>query len=226
MNTTATIASISPLTADAGSAAFTLVVNGFNIDPTSSVYWNGAVVSSTFVNPTRITATITPDLFPDGGIYTVQVYTPANQLPVGDSTVSNVISFSANLSIAQAKEVVSDLIDANRATLCEGHFTWNGHPFACDPVSKGNIIGACVMAIANGGNLPPGFVWRDNNNVNVPVTGAQMIGIGVEMFTFLSTCYQAAWYHKAGVEAITSSTGDVFAYNYMSTLWPNPNVQL
>ena len=223
MNVTAIIGTISPLSADANSSSITLTVTGLNFDPTSLVYWNGQSVPTNVINGTNLTATIAPSLFPVAGIYNVQVFTPSTALEVGDSTLSDPVQFIANLSLAEAQAVVSDLIDEHRTNLTQGYFTWNGSPFACDPVSKSNVIGASVMAIANGGNLPAGFVWRDNNNVNHQVTGQQMIQLAAGMFTFLTNCYEAAWIHKANIEAITTSTGDVFAYNYTSTLWPNPN---
>ena len=226
MTTTPIIASIFPSSADAGTATFTLTVNGAAFESSSTVYWNGAEVPTTFVSDSQLTATIASSLFPIGGIYTVQVHTPITDLPAGDSPIYDMIGFTENLSVSEAQVIVSDLIDEHRALLSQGYFTWNGHPFACDPVSKGNVIGACVLAIANGGNLPAGYVWRDDNNVNVPVTGQQMIAIGVEMFSFLSACYQAAWIHKANVEAITTSTGDVLAYNYLGSLWPSPDTQI
>ena len=116
-------------------------------------------------------------------------------------------------------------IDDYRTTLGNGYFTWDGHEWACDPISKQNIIGACVLAIVNGQQLPPGYVWRDEANVNVPVTGIMMITIGVEMFKFLSATYQASWIHKANVQALTDIPS-VMAYDFMSTLWPSPDVQL
>jgi len=130
-----------------------------------------------------------------------------------------------DMDLEDAQTAICGLIDDYRASISNTYFTYDGHEWACDQVSKQNVIGACVLAIVNGGNLPPGYVWRDEANVNVPVTGQMMLMIGVEMFKYLSACYQASWIHKGNVQALTD-VPSVLAYDYMSTLWPSPDVQL
>jgi hypothetical protein len=78
------------------------------------------------------------------------------------------------------------------------------------------------MAILNGGNLPPGFIFRDYNNVNHVITGSDIIQMGVKMLGFLSAVYQASWIHKAHIEAIHDPIATQ-EYDFTSTLWPNPN---
>ncbi len=53
-----TTTSISPTSAQAGSGAFTLTVNGTNFFSGSVVTWNGANRTTTYVSPTQVTATI------------------------------------------------------------------------------------------------------------------------------------------------------------------------
>ena len=52
------ITSVSPAHTVAGSATFTLTVDGSNFDKFSEVNWNGAQRNTTFVSPTRLTAII------------------------------------------------------------------------------------------------------------------------------------------------------------------------
>ena len=52
------IASLSPSSAPAGTAGFTLIVNGANFDSSSVVRWNGTDRSTTFVSSTQLTASI------------------------------------------------------------------------------------------------------------------------------------------------------------------------
>jgi hypothetical protein len=130
-----------------------------------------------------------------------------------------------SISVAQAQEIMCDMIDAWQASLAGTYFTWNGTQWDCDRNSKANIIGVCVLALANSGNLPAGYIWRDFYNNNVSVTGAQMLQMGTEMATFITACYQASWQHKANVLALTT-TADVESYDYTSTLWPNPMTQI
>lgn len=129
------------------------------------------------------------------------------------------------LDLADAQALMCIWINTYQTGLANQFFTWNNAQWDCDPSSQSNIIGACLLASVNGGNLPPGFQWRDANNNMVSLTGAQMITMGSEMFTFISACYQAAWAHKTNVNALTT-TADVAAYNYVDTLWPNPMVQV
>ena len=52
------VSSISPATATAGGATFTLAVNGSGFVSGSVVEWSGAVLNTTFVSSTRLTATV------------------------------------------------------------------------------------------------------------------------------------------------------------------------
>ena len=64
---TPTVTSISPSSAVAGGAAFTLTVNGTNFTSTSVVQWNGSNRTTTFVDSTRLTAAIlAPDIAQPG----------------------------------------------------------------------------------------------------------------------------------------------------------------
>jgi|HubBroStandDraft_6_1064221.scaffolds.fasta_scaffold00458_1 hypothetical protein len=76
-NPTATITSLSPSSATAGGAAFTLTVNGTNFLPTSAVNFNGAAKTTTFVSSTQITAAITAADIAVAGMPSVTVTNPA-----------------------------------------------------------------------------------------------------------------------------------------------------
>lgn len=127
-----------------------------------------------------------------------------------------------NLTLPNAIEAMCDNVNGWRDGLFNNYFTWNGNPWNCDSVSRQNIIGVIVMAMLNGGQLPPGFVFRDYNNVNHVITGPDIIAMGVKMLGFLSGVYQASWAHKSQIEAMTDPIA-VQEYDYTSTLWPNPN---
>ena len=53
-----TLTSLSPSSARAGSAAFTLTVNGANFVNGAVVYWNGSARTTTYVSATKLTAVI------------------------------------------------------------------------------------------------------------------------------------------------------------------------
>src|SRR6202521_3195045 len=58
-NSAPTISSLSPNSATAGGAAFTLTVNGTGFVSGSTVQWNGSSRVTTFVSATQLTAGIT-----------------------------------------------------------------------------------------------------------------------------------------------------------------------
>jgi hypothetical protein len=58
-------------------SSFTLTATGSQFVASSVILFNGTSVATTVVNSTQATATITSDLIPAAGNYTVQVQTPA-----------------------------------------------------------------------------------------------------------------------------------------------------
>ena len=82
-NPVPTITSLSPSSALAGGAGFTLTVNGTNLNSTSVVNFNGTAATTTFVNATQITAAITAAEIASAGTFNVTVTNPA---PGGGTT--------------------------------------------------------------------------------------------------------------------------------------------
>lgn len=218
------ITAISPTTADANGTSFTITVIGSNFDATSLVYWNGSPLSTVVISVGSLTATIQPANIPKGGQYSVQVYTPPSEPFESDGGASNLVTFSASMTVAEAQEYMCDLVDGKRATIVAGFFTYSGTQWACDYESTRNLIGVNILSMLNGGNLPPGITWRDYyNNNHDNVTGAFMGGMAASMLTFGTIAYQVSWYHKTNIRALTS-TAAVLAYDF-SGVWPDPNVQ-
>jgi hypothetical protein len=71
------IGSLVPPTTSAGGPAFELTVNGSGFVPSSVVRWNGAPRTTTFVNPTSVTAAISAADIAVGGSANVNVFNPA-----------------------------------------------------------------------------------------------------------------------------------------------------
>jgi hypothetical protein len=76
-NPTPSLVSITPNSASAGGAAFTLTVNGSNFVSGSSVQWNGSSRTTTFVNNTQLSAAIPGSDIPFAGTAQVAVFSPA-----------------------------------------------------------------------------------------------------------------------------------------------------
>ena len=68
---------ISPTCTTAGSADFTLTVNGTNFVSTSTVNWNGAPLATSFVSSTQLTATVPASLVATAGTASVTVANPS-----------------------------------------------------------------------------------------------------------------------------------------------------
>jgi hypothetical protein len=75
-NPVPSLISISPTSATAGGASFTLTVNGSNFVALSAVEWNGVKQTTKFVSSTQITATITPADIKTAGSTQVTVFNP------------------------------------------------------------------------------------------------------------------------------------------------------
>ena len=99
------LTTLSPSSAFAGGAAFTLTVNGSNFLNTAIVQWNGGNRTTTFVSANQLTAAITAADIATVGSVTVQVFIPtvdfggANSIrrqggPPG--TLSNSLTFTIN----------------------------------------------------------------------------------------------------------------------------------
>lgn len=92
------------------------------------------------------------------------------------------------------------LVDINAdcmAAMVAG-FTYDGHTYDSDLISRTNIIG--TAAGVNGGvALPEGFTWRTKDNQNVPMDGAGVIALGAALLTHVNTQYATSWALKAQV---------------------------
>jgi hypothetical protein len=86
-----TLSNISPASAEAGGAGFTLTVNGNNFVSESVVKFNGNNRPTTFVNATQLTVQISAADITNSGAFPVTVLTPA---PGGG--ISSALSFAVN----------------------------------------------------------------------------------------------------------------------------------
>lgn len=71
------ITSLSPALATAGSAAFTLTVNGSSFSTGSTIYWNSTALTTNYVSATQLTAQVPASLIAAAGTSNITVQTPA-----------------------------------------------------------------------------------------------------------------------------------------------------
>ncbi len=129
-----TLSSLSPNNATAGSASFTLTVNGTNFISGSAIRWNGVSLTTTYVNATQLTATV-----PAANITTVSTaaITVFTALPGGGT--SNSLTFT--ITSTNPLPTLSSL-SPNIATAGSGSFTLitNGTNFVTTSVIKWNGV--------------------------------------------------------------------------------------
>ncbi|MBI2219310.1 MAG: hypothetical protein HYU51_18685 [Candidatus Rokubacteria bacterium] len=92
VNPVPTVAAIAPGTVVAGSPGATLTVTGSGFVATSTVAWNGAPRSTTFVSPAELRATITAADIASAGIAAVAVVTPA---PGGGTSAARALTIES-----------------------------------------------------------------------------------------------------------------------------------
>ena len=84
------IASLSPSSAAAGGAAFTMTINGANFNSTSFCFWQSIHLPTTYVSPTQLTVAVPASMIAIAGTSSVAVYT------LGGSGVSTGAAFIVN----------------------------------------------------------------------------------------------------------------------------------
>src|SRR5271154_3455011 len=135
-----TITTISPTSAVAGGAAFTLTINGTNFVAASIVSFGGAAATTTFVNSSQLTAAIPASSIASTGMQSVTVTNPA---PGGGTSNAKTVTITSGgpsavptisvifPSCAPAGEQFVDAVD-NQLTVVGTNFDpssvvrWNG----------------------------------------------------------------------------------------------------
>jgi hypothetical protein len=84
-----TITNLSPASAIAGGAAFTLTVNGSNFDSSAKVNWNGSPLTTTFVSAAQVTAAVPANLIASAGTASITVATTAGTSSASTFTVQS-----------------------------------------------------------------------------------------------------------------------------------------
>lgn len=136
------VTSISPTTAQAGSAAFTLTVNGSGYVSESVVRWNGEARPTTFVSATQLTAQITAADIASAGTASVTVF---NSPPGGG------VSSAQLFTITQPPNPVPTVTALNPATVTAG-----GQSFSLT-VTGTNFVQSSVVRL-NGQDRTTTFV--------------------------------------------------------------------
>src|SRR5437899_7051587 len=123
------LGALSPSSATAGGAAFTLTVNGTNFVASSVVRWNGSNRTTTFVSGTELRAAISAGDITTAGTTQITVFTP---LPGGGTSgaltctiTSQMFTLTVTVRGSGVGSVVSTPAGINCSSVCSGTFTVN-----------------------------------------------------------------------------------------------------
>jgi hypothetical protein len=191
-NPTPTTTSLSPSSATAGGAAFTLTVNGTNFVSNSVVRWNGSDRTTTYVSSTQLTTVITAadiaaagtasvtvgNPAPGGGTSNAQAFTINNPVP----TLTSIYPASAN-----AGGVAFTLTVTGTNFISGSVMRWNGADRTTTFVSSTRLTAAITAAdVATGGtasvtvfNPTPGAAHRMYRRLPSVLPQARLIPVVV-----------------------------------------------
>lgn len=141
----------------------------------------------------------------------------SNRTEVYDGS-GNLISVEDSRTLEQAIREKHTAINDFRESLITSGVFYMGHVFDSDERSRANVT-AVAAAISNGIPMMPGFGWRTANNVGVPMTTQQFMGLAAALLARTNQIYGASWYHKDTISNLTTIEA-VDAYNF-SYGWPS-----
>ncbi len=165
-NPVPSIAAITPASAPAGGAAFTLTINGSNFIAGSKLRWNGSDRTISFVNGSQLTAQIGAADIAAGGSAGVAIFNPG---PGGG--LSNAVEFTIakpgenptpSIIGVSPTEALTDLASAKQLTI-----SINGNNFMADS-----------QAQWNGANRPTTYVSSQQIKISVSVADLALGGQG------------------------------------------------
>jgi len=171
LNPTPAITTISPNSAVAGGAAFTLTVNGTNFVAASTVNFGGTAPATTFVSATQLTAAIPPADIASAGTAAVTVTNPA---PGGGA--SNAVSFT----IASGTNPVPTINSLSPSCAPKGEQALN--PFANGQLLvNGQNFVANSFVRWNGNNRPTTF--SSSSQLTAQISASDIAATGTAAVT-------------------------------------------
>jgi uncharacterized protein (TIGR03437 family) len=162
----AAITTLSPASASAGGADFTLTVNGSNLSSGATVAWNGAPLVTTFVSASQVTARVPAALLAAAGAASVTVTADgaaSNALPFTITPLSGPTTSSAGIvNAASSKPGVApgELIAIYGSNLAAANAQAAATPLP-------HSLGATSVSI-NGTDIPLLFVSPGQINAQLP----------------------------------------------------------
>lgn len=146
---------MSPDTATAGGAGFTIILSGTNFTNSTGVLWNGVNLPATFISATRVTAIVSAAQIGAAGVVNVQTRNSAipdattSALPF---TINNPVPLiTALLPSAAAQDTAVSLVAQGSQFINGAVVLWDGIPLATTYVSSGQLLANVPAALLDGG---------------------------------------------------------------------------
>lgn len=139
----------------------------------------------------------------------IEVYDPNGQLTHVED----------NRSLEDARLAKKELINQEREVRLATGLWYMGHFWDTSERARTNLTGI-MTGISAGLPLPDNFVWRDNNNNNVPFSPTNLLELGGYMLSYVNMVYNVSWYMKEQIETL-ASIEEVDAY---VLFWPDGNM--
>src|SRR5271157_87491 len=155
-----TTSSLDPNNMLAGSSAFSLTVNGSNFVSSSVVNWNGAALSTTFVNNTQLSAIVPSNDLTSAAILPVTVFNPG---PGGGTSLSQTFTINNPLpgldSISQTSALIGSSafnLTANGSNFVSSSVVnWNGAALATTYLSSSQLTASVPASkLTSAGTIP------------------------------------------------------------------------
>jgi hypothetical protein len=176
------ITSLSPVSAIARGAGFTLTVNGGEFATTSVVYWNGTALPTVYGSPTQLKATVSPADILTAGVFPITVHNGATiSLPFNftvDNPVVGITSLSPSSIIVGG--AAFSLLVSGSGFVPGSRVAWNGVSLATSYVSgtelratvpASDIVSGSVKvtasSVAPGGGTTAALLLTINNPIPV-----------------------------------------------------------
>lgn len=107
-------------------------------------------------------------------------------------------------TIEAAKAAKHDQIERERDAACYANVSVNGHTWQADTRSQ-QLLASSILLAQAGAYTPD--VWRDANNVDVPVTLTDLVAIAGIMALQTQAAYAMSWTRKQALSEATTIEG-------------------
>jgi hypothetical protein len=233
------LTSISPTSAVAGAPDFTLTVNGSSFISSSTVRWNGADRTTTFVSSTQLTAAISASDIAAAGSASVTVFNPT---PGGGTSAAMTFTITAPTPIAILTSQLPDTTGGGdysftvAATGGVPPLTWSISAGALpgglrvDPTA-GQIVGT-ADAVAN--DTTYSFTLRAADSASTPDSATRTLSIVVHAAGNLGRNDACTAGTTAGTTPISNGTirasispyGDIDVYSFHGTAGKQVTIEI